>query len=59
MLTDSIIQQIARNKSGQAQSGLINDWQELTTKYLKIRKTIIPRIEDEIKKKLSNYLNSK
>ena len=52
-MTDSIIQQIARNKNGQAQSGLINDWQELTTKYLKMRKSIVPMIEEEIKKKLS------
>ena len=53
MLTDSIIQQIARNKNGQVQSGLIEDWQDLSAKYLTRRQTIIPRIEDEIKNKLS------
>ena len=49
MLTDSIIQQIARNKNGQVQSGLIKVWQDLTTKYLTKRRWI----EDELKKKLS------
>ena len=33
MLTDSIIQQIARNKNGQIQSGLIKEWQDLSARY--------------------------
>ena len=59
LLTDSIIRQIAEDKNGQAQSGLINDWQELTTKYLKSRNYIIPRIEERIEKKISTIPTEK
>ena len=51
MLTDSIIQQIAR-QNGQIQSGLIKEWQDLSAKYWKKRKAIIPIIEDKMKNNL-------
>ena len=59
-MTESIIHQIAEDKNGQPQPGLINEGEELTAKYLKLRSYIIPKIGEVVQdEEISNILKEK